>query len=401
MKQSLAVGRPFPPARVRWPLLGCVVLAAIGARYLVDYVVQTLRSADSFPVGDFFAIWSYARFLGEHRAVELYDLSALHAAQVGWGMPAGDVNPFPYPPTFILALWPLQSLEYWTALWIWLAVGFGLYGAALLTAAGPYPTSVLAVLLVMLAPTTTLTLVAGQSGFLAAALLVGGARLVGTRPIGAGVLFGLLTYKPQLGMLVPVALLAAGQWRCIASAAATTALLVAATAVAFGGPIWPAWLAALPEYQDMFARSTHGHRLMATVLTNLEAFGAPARVAGAAQALASLGSAVVVWVCWRWGPRDLATAALLAGTCLALPHAFLYDLPILTGAVVVFLRARLLASGRLDRLEWASVTAVLAFPAAMAFCTVHLPVSGVATAVFLGVVCRSSSGAPSTSRATA
>ncbi len=386
MTDVLAIDRSHP-LRVRWPLLGCVVLAAIGARYLADFVAFTLRSDDPYPFGDFFAIWSYARFLGEHQAVALYDLASLHAAQVGWGMQAAHTNPFPYPPSFILALWPLQDLDYWTALPVWLSISFGLYLAALLAGAGrPHPASVLAA---VLAPATTVTLVAGQSGFLAAALLVGGARLAGTRPVWAGVLFGLLTYKPQLGLLVPVALLAAGQWRCIAAATATTIILAAVAAAAFGSAVWPAWLRALPEYQEMFARSTHGHRLMATILTNMEALGAPARVAEAAQALGSLSAATVVWTCWRRGPRDSAVVALLAGTCLAVPHAFLYDLPILTGAVVTFMDARRRTGGALDALEWTAIVAVLAFPAAMAMSSVHLPVSGLATAVFLGVVVRS------------
>ncbi len=385
MTEILATDRSHPP-RVRWPLLGCVVLAAIGASYLADFVAFTLRSDAPFPFGDFFAIWSYARFLGEHQAIALYDLAALHAAQVGWGMPAAHTNPFPYPPSFILALWPLQGLSYWTALPVWLAVSFGLYLVALLAgAARPHPASVLAA---VLAPATTVTLVAGQSGFLAAALLVGGARLSFTRPVWAGVLFGLLTYKPQLGLLVPVALLAAGQWRCIAAATATTVILAAATAAAFGAAIWPAWLGALPDDQEMFARSTHGHRLMATILTNMEAFGAPARVAEAAQAVGSFGAAAVVWACWRRGPRDLAVAALLAGTCVALPHAFIYDLPILTGAVVAFIEAKARAGRPLDSIEWTAIVAVLAFPAAMAMSSVHLPVSGIATAIFLGVVVR-------------
>ena len=53
----------------------------------------------------------------------------------------------------------------------------------------------------LLAPTTTICLVAGQSGFLLAALLVGGLQLVARRPILAGILFGSLTYKPQFGVL--------------------------------------------------------------------------------------------------------------------------------------------------------------------------------------------------------
>ncbi len=57
------------------------------------------------------------------------------------------------------------------------------------------------------------------------------ARLVCARPAAglAGVLFGLLAYKPQFGLLIPLVLAATGRWRTFAAAAATIALLVLAT----------------------------------------------------------------------------------------------------------------------------------------------------------------------------
>src|SRR5439155_352385 len=88
------------------------------------------------------------------------------------------------------------------------------------------------------APTTAIAIVSGQNGFLAGALLAGGLRLAAGHPLAAGVLFGLLTYKPQLGLLVPVALAAAGLWRTLTIAGVTAILLVALTSLLFGGAIW-------------------------------------------------------------------------------------------------------------------------------------------------------------------
>jgi Glycosyltransferase family 87 len=49
------------------------------------------------------------------------------------------------------------------------------------------------------------------------------------RPTAAGILFGLLIYKPQFGLMVPFVLAATGRWRAFAAAAATAALLVLVT----------------------------------------------------------------------------------------------------------------------------------------------------------------------------
>ena len=52
----------------------------------------------------------------------------------------------------------------------------------------------------------------GQNGFLTAALLGGALLLLDRRPWLAGVLIGLLAYKPQFGVLIPIALLAGRRW---------------------------------------------------------------------------------------------------------------------------------------------------------------------------------------------
>src|SRR5208282_4425760 len=97
-------------------------------------------------------------------------------------------------------------------------------------------------LLVALAfPAVLVNIGHGQNGFLTAALL--GAALVQLdhRPLIAGILFGLLAYKPQFGLMIPLALTASGRWRSFAAAAATVALLAVATTIAFGPHVWQAF----------------------------------------------------------------------------------------------------------------------------------------------------------------
>ena len=59
----------------------------------------------------------------------------------------------------------------------------------------------------------------GQNGFLTAALIGGTLYLMPVRPILAGICLGLLSYKPQYGLLFPLVLIAASQWTVFFSAA--------------------------------------------------------------------------------------------------------------------------------------------------------------------------------------
>jgi hypothetical protein len=168
---------------------------------------------------------------------------------------------------------------------------------------------------VIVAPVTAATITYGQSGFLAAALITVGIRLAGSRPLLSGMLLGLLSYKPQLGVLVPIALVAAGYWRTLFVAFATVAALAAIATVAFGWAVWAAWAAMLPDYQAVFDGSTVAPPFMPNVLGNMETAGFAPSVALTAQAIASIAVAAVVAHCFRHSPGRSAAAILLVGTC--------------------------------------------------------------------------------------
>jgi hypothetical protein len=74
----------------------------------------------------------------------------------------------------------------------------------------------------------------GQNGFLTAALIGGTLYLIPVRPILAGVCLGLLTYKPQYGLLFPIVLIAASQWTVFFTAAVVAVGMAFASWLAFG-----------------------------------------------------------------------------------------------------------------------------------------------------------------------
>ena len=360
-----------------WQRLLCLGLGTVFVSYMTLYVVATVQRPGPYPVGDFFGLWSYGQVLIQDGASRLYDFDALHAAQVAMGMDPGVHNPFPYPPTLIPFLWPTAALPYALACLLWLAATGGLYLLAVRTTGfGTW--------LAVLAPATTLTIVAGQTGFLTAFLLVGGLRLRARRPLLAGLLFGLLTIKPQFGLMVPVVLLATRDWRSIAATCATVAALALGATALLGPAIWSDWLASLPRYAAWFD-ALSVRNLMPTVTMNLRILGVPDGVASAVQAGVALLAAALVWIAARRFPPGLAIAMASLGTCLATPHAFVYDLPLLTAAVVLAIDAR--QHRGFSAGEVGVLVLVLVFPAAMAFGS-RLPLATIAYAAFAVTLCR-------------
>lgn len=310
--------------------------------------------------GDFFALWSYGQFLVGHPAAGLYDAAGLDAFQVGLGMDTTRACPFPYPPTFLLLIWPFGLLTLHQAFAAWFALTIGAFVWA---ASGPRPDA-LRVLALLAAPATTMGVVAGQTGFLSGALLIGGMRLVGTRPWLGGLLLGMLTYKPQLGILVPVALVSAGAWRGIGTTACVAALLAVLATAVFGGSLWWDWLSSLTTYSAWFEAQTPLLTLKPTITANLALLGVP-HGAAALQVLAGAAMAALVWVAFRRGVSLAAIGVLVAATVLANPHAFYYDLPMLTAAVLFIGAARLRAGQPLRGWETVLLAVTLCLPAAM------------------------------------
>ncbi len=127
---------------------------------------------------------------------------------------------------YLLLCAPLATLPYLVAFALFLAVTLMAFVGmmwSLLRVQG------VAWLLPFLAfPSVFWTIGLGQNAFLNAALFGGFTLLLERRPLTAGMLLGCLCYKPHLGLLAPVALLAGRQWRAIAGAAIVVAVMVIA-----------------------------------------------------------------------------------------------------------------------------------------------------------------------------
>ena len=91
----------------------------------------------------------------------------------------------------------------------------------------------------------------GHNGFLSGALLGGGLLFLNSAPILAGILLGLFFYKPQLGILIPLALVAGRRWKVLAITAGSGAGIGILSALIFGPDTWLEFWPNLPVAAKM------------------------------------------------------------------------------------------------------------------------------------------------------
>ena len=208
----------------------------------IAYALDLMRGAggawvdaDGRPLGDdFINYWSGAYLAWHGRAAEVFNWPAYHAFQEA--IVGGTLNPYHYgyPPVLLILTAPLALFPYMPGLAVWLLTSWLAFYRALALAAPGQPT----LLLSLATPAIFVNAIGGQNGAWSAAFLGGGLSLLERRPVLAGALFGLLIYKPHLGLLIPVALLAGGHWRAIGSATLSAGGLILASLLLFGPEAW-------------------------------------------------------------------------------------------------------------------------------------------------------------------
>jgi hypothetical protein len=222
-------------------------------------------------------------------------------------------------------------MGYYRGLAIWTACGLAAYLAVARLYLGGWRWLPLAML--MLAPATWITLIDGQNGFLTATLFIGGCLCLERYPAMAGVLFGLLTFKPQLGLILPFALLTLRAWRAILFACLTAVLFAAISVALFGLEAWDKYLTVTIPNETHTLQDFSGFftTLTVSVYGGLRHGGVPDTVCFAVQALCAAGVAVVA--CHGLLHIDDARRRTLILACAAplmTPYMLGYDLPLMS-----------------------------------------------------------------------
>ncbi|MEO5612861.1 MAG: glycosyltransferase family 87 protein [Sphingomicrobium sp.] len=317
-----------------------ILFVAYGAVYVagLDFAHAIPRDGKLHVVGrDFLNFWMYGRAASEPNPGRYYDLATYFAATDAITGPGYPQQLWSYPPTLMLLAAPFGLMAYLPALALWTAIGVAAFilGLRLWTKDPRYLVPLL------LSPAAIFGLVSGQMALVATAAMLAVLRWRKTRPLVAGVILGLLTIKPQLGLFFPIMLLATRSWRVIGAATVTAISLAALTALAWGSDVWLAYLThGIANQTQILTDSENLSELhMATLFINARSAGLSIGAAGAVQAVVSLVAVVLVWITFsRCPPADdrRANAIFLACAAYGTPYMMSYDtLPLVVAMVLL------------------------------------------------------------------
>lgn len=285
---------------------------------------------------DYISHWAAGQRVLRGQAALVYN----EAAQIAFQTALIDASKpvkygFYYPPHFLFSTVPFSRLELVPAYVAFLCVTIGLYVFALRLITPDWVTAALAA---VAGGGSYFSLLYVQNGFLTAALLTASLALLPARPRIAGIMLGMLTIKPQLGLLIPLVLALTGYWRTIGWAAGTALLMAILAELVFGPGIWSTFLSSSSQTTGFLEAGTLWFKMQSPFAFGLPLFGS----VGAYALHLAIAAAAALAVVWIWCNADnshwLKGAALIAGTLLMPPYLFAYDAVAITGAALMLVR---------------------------------------------------------------
>lgn len=340
-----AIDRLITPGRAR--ALAVVLALVYGAATLI-WLMTLKGGMDVFhqPLGGDFIIFYGASSLTLHgHAAAAFDPHVLLLAERA---AVAGVQPgleWCYPPTYQLLLAPLALVPFPLAYALFLAVT----GAVYLLMIRKISTHRSALLMACVFPGAVVDAWQGQNGLLTAGLLGLGLMSVERRPWLGGAILGLLVYKPQFGVLLPLLLIGTGRWKSVLAAAASGGLFIAASVAAFGIEPWRAFFQNLPSVSASLGAGLLPWAKVPSVFVALLWLGVPKTLAYAVQVAFGLAIAALTVAAWRRpGPHALKVGLAALATLLISPYSFNYDLVLLAipiAAVAEHARTHVLPTG--------------------------------------------------------
>ena len=321
---------------------------------LVSYLLTT-NWAGAFPrdkatlvLGrDFLNLWMYGVASFEPDPARYYDLATYNHALANMLGPGYPGQNWPNPPTALAVMAPFGLLNYFPALLAWFSVS----GLAFTLAGRREVADWRTLAIVLVSPAALMCVLSGQSSLLTTAALLAIFASLDEQPITAGVLIGLLTVKPQLGVLFPFALIASGRWK-VFSAAAATALALLAASIAIGGiEGWQDYITKALPLQREVLQDAAGTAMpfQPSIFMNIRGVVGN-HIGEIIQFGFTLAAVAAVAAAFRWrrdGDPRMLQALFFACTVSASPYMGAYDLlPLTFAAVALIAEEKLDGTGR-------------------------------------------------------
>lgn len=296
---------------------------------------------------DYITFWSAGRLTLAGTPALAFDADAILRIQQE-AIPGTEI-PYlwHYPPTFqlvsaVLAL-PPYAVSYIAAM--------ALSIAAYVWALRPLMPGREPALWLLALPGTVMCVFHGQNSLLSTALIAGAILLLDRRPVAAGVLIGLLAYKPQLAALFPLALALTGRWVTFVSAGATAIAFAAVATLVLGLDLWRVFLDNTATVRHIMETRWLPWEKMPSAFSFLAMVGAPLGLAYAGQiAVALTAVAATLAAFLRCGATRPAFAVLVTATVLLSPYMFDYEMVLLAIPIAILARELIERGG--TRLEW-------------------------------------------------
>ncbi len=287
---------------------------------------------------DFMKIWTASRLALEGRAEVAYDIVAYWEIVKTWFAPHELFANMSYPPTMQVLIAPLAALPFWAVAPFWVLGGVVAFWFAVMMRSpkrGEWKWTVA----LALSPVMIVNIGLAQNGGYSALMFIAGFLMLDRRPMLAGLLFGLLTVKPQIGLLIPFALVILGAWRAFWTATVVTVALIAASVLLFGTGPWHGFLTETLRVQAMYLEDPTGPVSWLSHTPYIFAWflGAPAPVSSAFQLVIALPvAAMALWHLAGTSDYRLRLALLALATSIVSPYALSYDLALPIATVLAF-----------------------------------------------------------------
>jgi len=279
---------------------------------------------------DFLSYWAAGKLALSGHAAAAYDIP-LHKAVEQTAAPISGLLPFPYPPPFLLFLAPFGLLPFWIAFPAWILVTGIVYVLGVRRAC-PLPYA-------LAHPSVLSNALIGQNAFLTSAIFVGGTELVARRPYVAGAILGLLVIKPQLAILLPIAMLAGREWKVILAACVSVSALLLLALVIFGPAAYQGFFQILPFYSGAMRASRWPWGEIASTFAVARQLGGSEFTALAIHGIVALAAALLTARAW-WLRLDERVPILASATILVPPYILTYDALILVAPLGFLLSRR-------------------------------------------------------------
>ena len=309
---------------------------------------------------DFSVFWSAARVALEHNAAAVFSAQWMQPMEESLRHQVG-YSPWPYPPTFLLAVVLFGLLPFGVALVLYFVLGLSAYGAMLARISHNVERAWLPWLAAF--PGVPVALGLGQNSLLTVSAAGAALALLETNAGFAGMCIAILVIEPQFGVLFPLALVCGRQWKALVVAGLCTLAFAGGSVAVFGVEAWRAFAAYLPEFSRI-AVEQGGREMwlgMPTVFAISRSLGLSVSAAYVVHGLVAAPAVTVMIFLWAKRARfELRATAFVVATLLMQPYIMFYDLVWLILPIVFLMRdARVQA---LNRLEWVLLAAVWLAP---------------------------------------